>query len=71
MARSYEWDEMFKKAFGNDSRKFEYFAYVDCRNTELPIADFLVTIDASRGRFTSPQTLQSQNLLTDLLKSTS
>ena len=62
---------MFKKAFGNDGRKLAYFAYVDCRNTELPIADFLVTIESSRGRFTSPQTLQSQTLLTDLLNSTS
>ncbi len=39
---------MFKKAFGNDGRKLAYFAYVDCRNTELPIADFLVTIEGSR-----------------------
>ena len=53
LVRTYEWNGMLEKAFGDKSRSSAYFAYVDCNNSEVPIPDVLVTIDASNGRFKS------------------
>ena len=53
LVRTYEWNGMLEKAFGDKSRSSAYFAYVDCINSEVPIPDVLVTIDASNGRFKS------------------
>jgi len=53
LVRTYEWNGMLEKAFGDKSRSSAYFAYVDCNNSEIPVPDVLVTIDASNGRFKS------------------
>ena len=51
--RTFEWNGMLEKAFGNTNRKHVDFGYVDCGNPEIPIPDVLVTVNASNGRFKS------------------
>ena len=48
--RSYEWDEMFLAAFGNDSKQtISGLSYVDCASDLIP--DTILTITATNGRF--------------------
>ena len=51
--RTYEWDGMLKKAFGNGSRTSAYYDYVDCNNPDAKPPDVLVTINSANGRFKS------------------
>ena len=53
LVRTYEWNGMLNRAFGETSYKSAYYEYVDCNNPELPIPDVLVTIDSGNGRFKS------------------
>ena len=54
--RSYEWNGIMSKSFGDDTRKYVKFSYIDCKNNSLEQPDLLVTIFANRGRFLSTLT---------------
>ena len=51
--RTYEWDGMLKKAFGEGSRTSTDYGYVDCNNPDAKPPDVLVTINSANGRFKS------------------
>lgn len=51
--RTYEWDGMLKKAFGDGSRTSADYGYVDCNNPDAKPPDVLVTINSANGRFKS------------------
>lgn len=53
LIRTYEWNGMLNKAFGDTKYRSAYYEYIDCNNSEVPVPDVLVTIDASNGRFKS------------------
>ena len=53
LVRTYEWDGMLNRAFGETTYKSTYYEYIDCSNPELPIPDVLLTIDSDNGRFKS------------------
>jgi hypothetical protein len=53
LVRTYEWDGMLNRAFGETTYKSTYYEYIDCSNPELPIPDVLLTIDSGNGRFKS------------------
>ena len=53
LLRTYEWDGMLNRAFGETNYKSAYYEYIDCSNSEIPVPDVLVTIDSSNGRFKS------------------
>ena len=51
--RTYEWDGMLKKAFGEGSRTSTDYGYVDCNNPDAQPPEVLVTINSANGRFKS------------------
>jgi hypothetical protein len=53
LVRTYEWDGMLNRAFGETNYKSVNYEYIDCSNSENPVPDVLVTIDSSNGRFKS------------------
>jgi len=53
LVRTYEWNGMLNRAFGETNYKSAYYEYIDCSNSEIPVPDVLVTIDSSNGRFKS------------------
>jgi hypothetical protein len=49
--RTYEWDGILVKAFGNDSKSAVDLKFVDCNDPLTPIPDTILTITARNGRF--------------------
>jgi len=51
--RTYEWDGILKKAFGDSLRKSFDYGYIDCSDPDIVPPDVLLTINSKNGRFKS------------------